>query len=428
MQLEELKRIIAQQREELERKFAQEQIIPRAGLEQAQELLKYPNILAILGVRRAGKSFFSVMVARQLALPYGYINFFDERLIGFTAAELDKVLQAFYELYGQVELVILDEIQVVVGWELFASRLRETKRVIVTGSNAHLLSGELATHLTGRHLDRILLPFSLSELLSGKKFNVYLTEDRAKIKNELKAYGEGSGFPEFFKFGAPIIRSIYDDVLTKDCLKRYRIREEESFRELALQLVSNFACEFSYLKLKNITNIKDVHTVKNYVRYLRDAYLLFILERFSPKLKMQTIAPKKAYLVDQGIANFISFQGAKWEGRRFENMVALGLLRRYINEYNTKIYYWKSPENYEVDFVVRRLGKVEQLIQSCYQLDGETKKREFRALLKASQELQCSHLLVITNDEEGEETMEWFGQKAAITIMPLWKWLLGLTV
>src|SRR3989344_8777119 len=270
----DFKTIIKEQREELEKIFHEERIIEREGLENSKKALNHPNILAVLGVRRCGKSIFSYLLAK--AHKMGYINFDDERLAGLKTEDLNKILESFYELYRDIDYIILDEIQNVNNWELFVNRLRRTKKIIVTGSNSNLLSGELATHLTGRYIDFNLYPFSFKEILSFKP-NINLTEDIAKLKKELKKYIEGSGFPEFLKFGSAIVIRIYEDIINKDCLRRHKVEKEKTFRELSNYLISNFSSEFTYSKLSKIFNIKDVHTVKNYVNYLKEAFLIIVL-------------------------------------------------------------------------------------------------------------------------------------------------------
>jgi len=424
MEIDILKRIIEGQRKEIENKFAKEEIVGREGIDVAKKYLSAPNVLVILGVRRSGKSIFSLLLAHSLKEKAAYINFVDERLINVKTEDLDKVLQAFYELYGDVEFIILDEIQQVHGWELFANRLRRTKKVIVTGSDSKLLSGELATHLTGRHLDFTIFPFSFTES-SGLKQNVYSTEEIAFARRELEKYVEGSGLPEFRVFGSDIVREIYGDIVTKDCIKRHNIKEEKSFRELAGYLVSNFSNEFTYSKLTKIVGLKDQHTTKNYVQYLQEAYLLTVLERYSHKLKQQIIAPKKVYCIDHGFCNFVSFNISKNDGRLYENIVCVELLRKKSRNPGTEVYYWKDHQHNEVDFVVKKGTKVEQLIQVCYNLNnGPTKERELKPLIKAAEELRCKNLLVITSDFEVTQKEG----KYKIQYTPLWKWLLGETI
>lgn len=419
MQVEAIKQVIKDQRSEMEQKFRVEKIIERENLHYAKKFLKYPNILAILGVRRSGKSIFSYILSKDTGETFAYINFDDERLFGITKDDLNRILQAFYELYGEIKLIFLDEVQNVKGWELFVNRLRRTKKVIITGSNSQLLSGELATHLTGRYMDFTLCPFSFREVLNFKP-DIYLTEDVAKIRNQLNEYVKGSGFPEFRKFGSGIVVKIYEDIINKDCIRRYNIRDQETFRELAKYLVSNFSSEITYSKLSKLFDIKDVHTAKNYVSYLKQAFVVITLERFSPKLKQQFIAPKKVYSIDHGFCNFLSFRLSESIGRIFENIICIDLFRRKTKP-REDIYYWKNPQQEEVDFVVKEGIKIKQLIQVCYDVqDYSTKEREVRALLKASKELKCKNLLVITADTETEEKID----SRKIKYIPLWKWLL----
>jgi len=419
MQIKILKQIITDQRNEIEKKLGEEEIIERENTDYVKKFLQHPNILAILGVRRSGKSMFSLLVSKQFK-NVSYINFDDERLIGAKTEDLNNILQSFYELYGDTELIILDEIQNIKGWELFVNRLRRTKKVIITGSNSKLLSGELATHLTGRHIDYTLYPFSFREMLDFKP-NIYLTEDVAKARNQLGKYILESGFPEFRNFGSSIVVRIYEDIINKDCIRRRKIRYEENFRELARYLMSNFSCEFTYSKLSKIFGIKDVHTTKNYVTFIQEAFLIIVLERFSPKLKQQFIAPKKVYTADQGLCNFIGFSLSKNTGKLFENIVCIELFRKKAMNPVTEIYYWKDHQNNEVDFVVKDGQRVTQLIQVCYNLEDEnTKQREIKALMKASKELKCNNLLVITDEREEEEKID----DKKINYVQLWKWLI----
>ena len=420
MQLEILKRIIVGQREEFEKTFREYPIIKRDKLEYVKPFLSRPNVLTILGVRRSGKSVFSILLAKELKEDFGYINFDDERLIEAKTEDLDKVLQTFYELYGDIKLVIIDEPQNIKGWELFVNRLRRTKKVIVTGSNSQLLSGELATHLTGRHIDFMMYPLSFKEFLDFKP-NIYLIEDIAKIQKQLDNYLNGSGFPEFRNFGPRIVENIYKDIINKDCLERYEIKNKRTFKELSNYLISNFSNEFTYSKLSNIFNIRDVHTVKNYIDYLKEAFLIVVLDRFSPKLKQQVIAPKKVYAVDHGICNFLSFKLSKNLGRLIENVVCVELLRKKSVNHSSEIYYWKDYQQNEVDFVVKKGRKIKTLIQVCQDLsDFKTKDREIKSLIKASKELKCKNLVIINQEKEGEEIFD--GIK--IRFVSLWKWLL----
>lgn len=427
MNVEEIKRIVTAQKEEISETYEREKIINRLiPNEKLIQLFKHPNILAIIGVRRSGKSICSTLILQ--GKKYGYINFDDERIINIKPEELDQVLQAFYELYGSdLEYIILDEIQNVEKWELFTNRLRRTKKVIVTGSNSKLLSGELATHLTGRYLDFTLYPFSFEEFLELQdikpiKEDFYSTKKISEIKGKLRSYISLGGFPEAYKFGKTMLIKTYEDIIQKDILLRYKIKNKATFKELAKYLVSNFSNEITYTKLKDVTSIKNVHTIKNYVSYLSTACLVIILERFSFKLKNQTIAPKKIYCIDTGIINSVAFKFSEDFGRIMENVVVVDLFRR--KSYWTpdaEVYYWKDHQQQEVDFVIKKGLKVEQLIQvTSISERNELKKQECASLVKASDELHCKNLLVITWDYESKETID--GKE--IEFIPLWKWLL----
>src|SRR3989344_441766 len=419
----DFKSIIKEQREELEKIEETEKIIKRAGLEESKKLLKYPNILAILGIRRCGKSIFSYLLAKPHK--FAYINFDDERLVGLKSDDLNKILESFYELYGDIEYIILDEIQNVNNWELFVNRLRRTKKIILTGSNSKLLSGELSTHLTGRYLDKILFPFSFKEFLKLKEVKenkVYTTKEKAEIMKTLQEYLEIGGFPEAYKFGKGIISKIYEDILTKDILLRYKITKKEEIKKLAKYLITNSSEEITYSKLANIFNIKHISTISNWISYLENAFLIFKLERFDFKLKQQFIAPKKIYSIDSGLMNFIGFKFSENRGKVIENEVALELQRKKFANLSFEVYYWKDHQQNEVDFIIKKDKKIEQLIQVSYiNSKEEIKEREINALLKASKQLNCNNFLIITWDYEAEEKIK--GEKK-IKFIPLWKWLL----
>ena len=426
MNVEEIKRIIVAQKEEINDTFKREKIIDRIIPNQKlTQALNHPNILAILGIRRSGKSICSTLLLKDKA--HGYLNFDDERIVDIKPEELNLILQAFYELYGSnLEYLILDEIQNVEKWELFATRLRRTKKVIITGSNSKLLSGELATHLTGRYIDFILYPFSFQEFLNLygiqiTKKDFYSTQKISEIKEKLRTYINVGGFPEVHKFGRSMIMKTYEDILKKDVLLRYKIKYKTTFKELAKYLISNTSHEITFAKLRAVTSIKNVHTIKNYTDYLSTAYVIFLIERFSFKLKNQLLAPKKIYCIDTGLTNSLSVKFSENFGKSLENIVAIDLLRKksYWNP-DLEIYYWKNHQQQEVDFIIKKGPKVQQLIQvSAASGHDEIEKRECTSLLKASEELLCNNLLIITWDYEAKETLS----GKVITFVPLWKWL-----
>lgn len=410
--------MLKEQREELRQIETEGNIIPREGLEYTRAYLKHPNIVAILGVRRCGKSIFSYLLAKESL--FGYVNFDDERLLGVTANDLNQILEAMYGLSGNIEYIVLDEIQNVPGWELFANRLRRTKKVIVTGSNSKLLSGELATRLTGRYFDITLYPFSFSEFLQWKRFVIsttYATSEKAELLNHLARYLQQGGFPETYAFGKETALRIYNDIITKDILLRYKIKKKEDLRKLAKYVITNFSQEISYSKLAHVLGIRRTSTISNWISYLEQAFLIIKLERFAYKLKQQILAPKKIYGIDPGIITMMAFATSENKGRIMENAVLLELLRKKSRDPELEIYYWKDYQHHEVDFVVKKGPRIQQLLQVTFASNKEEiKERELRSLQKGEKELRCKELKVITWDYEEKERN--------ITFIPLWKWLL----
>lgn len=415
-----LKQILLEQREEIDRIF-KEKLIKREVEVKARKAFDSDLVKVIMGVRRCGKS----VLAHQLLKGnnYGYVNFDDERLIGTKTKHLNDFLEVLKEIEPDFNHLLLDEVQNIEGWELFVNRLkRRGYNIIVSGSNSKLLSKELATHLTGRHFSIELYPFSFKEFLLFKDFFIeekefYITEKRAKIKRLLEEYLSVGGLPEVLKLELKpeYLRELYDKITMRDIILRYNIKYAKDLKEIALYSISNFGSKISYHKIRNIFEIKSLHTVKNYLNYLQEAYLLFTISAFSFKLKDQLKPLKKIYCIDTGLINALIPKLTQDYGKLMENLVFLELKRQ------NKEIYWYSHTNYEVDFVIKKGLEVNQLIQVCYSLDKEdTRKREIKALLKASHELKCKNLLIITWDEEREEEIN----SKIIKVLPLWKWLL----
>ena len=421
MDKETLRLVIVDQRKSIEGKFRDKNIIVRDASKPI--VLRAPTAFIVLGVRRAGKSTLSEQLFTEDK--FGYINFDDERLLGATKDDLNVILQIFYELYGSdLGNIILDEIQLVPGWEPFVSRLRDTKKVIVTGSSSKLLSGELSTRLTGRHIDLLLFPFSFNEFLTYKHWNIpkaFSTIDRAEVVGLLDEYMDSGGFPEQFTLGRQIIKNIYNDIITKDVVIRHKIKHIDDLRQVARFLVSNSSKEFTYSSLKGLTRAKSLITLTNWVRYLEEAYLFFKIERFSYKLKQTILAPKKIYCVDVGIIKEISPEPMDNRGRLMENTVAVELIKGSKN-IGFEVFYWKDYKGREVDFIIKDGREITMLIQATYATSREAiEDREIKSLVIASKELRCKNLLIITWDYEGSIAAE--GKK--IVLIPLWKWLLN---
>ena len=416
-----IKQILLEQREEIKR-ILEDKIIKREIEERIKKSLQDSLIKVIIGVRRCGKSVLAHQILKNKN--YSYVNFDDERFIGAEAKDLNDFLEVLEEINPDFDYLLLDEVQNIEGWELFVNRLkRQGYNIIITGSNSKLLSKELSTHLTGRHFAIELFPFSFREFLDYKNIehsekDFYLTKNRARIKRLLNEYLKNGGFPELFKveFKKQYLRDLYDKILSRDIFSRYKIKYIKEFKEISLYLVSNFGAKISYHKLKNIFEINSVHTIKNYLNYLEESYLIFQIYPFSFKIKNQIKKSKKNYGIDAGLINSVASQFSPNIGRLMENIVFLELRRK-----NKEIYFYNDSFGNEIDFVVKEKTKLKQLIQVCYNLnDPATEKREIKALLQGGRELKCNNLLIITWDIEEEKKIK----GKIIKFIPLWKYLL----
>ncbi|PNV78549.1 MAG: hypothetical protein C0200_00510, partial [Thermoproteota archaeon] len=355
------------------------------------------------GVRRSGKSFSTYLMLRD---NFGYANFDEQILLNSSP---DEILSALIELYGrEMDTIFLDEVQNLQGWELFVNKLnRSGYNVLITGSNAKLLSRELATHLTGRHLQLEIYPFSFREYLKSINFSEEVETSRGMslIKHELKSYIEKGGFPEVVVGGESpriYLRQLYRDIVEKDIIMRYNIAYRTTFREIALTLMSNFGKYVTYNSIKRQFGLKSDHTAKNYLSYLNESYLIFFINKFSFKPKEVERSPKKVYCIDPGMIKAVTMREDL--GGMMENLVAVELLRRrsYWSR-DVEIYYWKDYQQHEVDFVIKEGPEIKQLIQVTYASSrDEVERRELSSLIRASELLGCKNPLVITWDYEDE--------------------------
>ncbi len=418
-----MREILLEQREYLEEKIKSTHIVERERrLAEKTKLIK-----VITGVRRCGKSFFTYLSLK--GENFGYANFDDERLMEINPEE---VVLALLEIHGRnLKKLFFDEIQNLEKWEIFVNRLhREGFDIFITGSNAKLLSTELATHLTGRHVKIDLFPFSFREYLKSKAISGAATErERAVIKKELSDYILAGGFPEVVVEGENpkiYLRELFSHIIEKDVVFRKRIKYVRTFKEIAFSLLSNISTEVSANRLKKLFGLGSDHTAKNYLEYLKESYLFLFLDRFSFKPFQKEGFPKKVYSVDTGFHTALGLRFSENMGRLMENLVAVELLRRkgYWKP-EMEIFYFKDARGHEVDFVVKNGIKVKELIQVTYaSAFDEVGQREIRALLKAADLLRCSELKVITWNYEDEKEVSWFGRRGRVRFIPLWRWLL----
>ncbi|MEI8103317.1 MAG: ATP-binding protein [Candidatus Moraniibacteriota bacterium] len=390
--------------------------------------------VVITGVRRSGKSYLMRLIWHALRVRgivgennFLSVNFEDEKLIGFKATDFDPLLESFFELYpvDRREKIYLffDEIQNIPGWEKFIRRLIEQGgyKIFITGSNATLLSKELATSLTGRSFPLVLYPFSFGEFVRWKwgrelkKEDYYQDDRRVELMQLFSEYCDQGGFPEVMLQGfRPILQEYWKDIVYRDIVVRYRIRHEAGLRELAAFMIANIGVAMSLERIAKMTRMKSIMTVKNYLSHLQNTYLLFFLPKYSHSVKRQIYNPDKAYVVDTGLYNEVAFTTSANEGRVLENIVCTELLRR-----NWSVFYWSNGKS-ECDFVVQKKSMPLQMIQVTKFLDQTNEDRELNGLLGAMNEYNLNEGLILTADRS--DMFEKEGKQ--IIIKPVWQWLL----
>ena len=376
------------------------------------ELLASPLIKLITGPRRVGKSVFALLMLQ--GKQFAYLNFDDNLLLEKWDEQL--VMQLLDDVYPDYEYLLLDEVQNLPDWDLWVNKLyRRGKNLIITGSNARMLSSEMATVLTGRYLQIEMLPFSLNETMRWKNTN---RTARAVETADVLIYDDymrNGGYPETIlarRITKSYLSTLFDSILLKDVSKRHNVRNTTDLYNLATYLLSNFCNPVSANDLAADLGMSSVTTTKKFCDYLTEPYLFFFLPRFNNKMKLMKKAPNKVYVVDNGFVQSVAFNLSENLGRLLENQVFIDLMRRGYTPGQT-LFYYRTRNDKEIDYVTRKGAKIEQLIQVCYDMTAEkTRKRELEALVEASAELGCDNLLVVTNSQE--EDIEWMNKKIAI--------------
>ena len=371
----------------------------------AVELLQNPLIKLITGPRRVGKSVFALLMLQ--GKNFSYLNFDDNQLLENWDEEL--AMTALDDVYPDYDFMLLDEIQNLPDWDLWVSKLyRRGKNLVITGSNAKMLSSEMATALTGRYLQIEMLPFSLDETMRWKNISPDREEQAAQAIVLADDYMRNGGYPETIQARSitkSYLSTLFDSILLKDVAKRHNVRNTTDLYNLASYLLSNFCNPISANELAGELGLSSVATTKKFCNYLNEPYLFFYLPRFNNKLKLMNKAPKKVYVVDNGFVQSTAFNLSENLGRLLENQVFVELMRRGCIPGQT-LFYYRTRNDKEIDFVTRKDAKVEQLIQVCYDMtSGKTRKRELDALVEAADELNCDNLLVVTNAQQ--EKIEW---------------------
>lgn len=392
------KDLLARIIEEQNHNFLQKQLITREEIIPTESI----QILVVSGVRRCGKS----ILIRQ-SLPESesglYLNFEDPRLVDFEATDFPK-LELLRDELGKTS-ILLDEVQGVEGWEIFARSLHEkSQKLYITGSNASMLSRELGTRLTGRYKQIELFPFSYTEFL--------LFKNLSPGEESVEAYFLSGGFPEFLQNqDLDYLRTLFRDILTRDVAVRRNISNETSLIRLGVFLCSNVGKPFSYSRMASLLEIKSVRTVIDYCDYLEESYLFDLIPMYSGSIRKQIANPKKAYSIDPALAAANSLSFSKDLGRKLENFVYLHLRRSF-----KEIQYYQNKDS-ECDFVVKWNEEIIGAVQVCWELNQDNLQREVKGIKAAMLEMGLAKGYLISYDQED--------QLGDISVVPAWKWFLN---
>jgi uncharacterized protein len=412
-----LRQIVIQQKNQ---KFDIEETILRERIEDIKKWIDHDNrILILTGLRRSGKSTLLKQIMHGTK-KYCYVNFEDERFIDFEAKHFEQLHEVLIEIYGSSTLYFFDEIQNVDKFETFVRRLQDDgKKIILTGSNASLLSKELGTHLTGRYKSFELYPFSFTEFLQYKEIIVdetsaYITEKKVDLIKLFQQYLSFGGMPEYLKNqDIDYIQTTYENIIYRDIITRYKIKKQRTMRELVNILATSISSKITYNSLKESLNLSNAITVKEYISYLQNSYLFFELPRFEYSLKKQLNMPKKIYTVDPMFHKICGMNYTDNKGRILENTVYLELKRKGFD-----VFYYENRN--ECDFVIKQGDKITHAIQVCYQLHENNTQREVDGLIEAMDAFYLQGGLILTNEQE----IELQRQGKNIVVMPVWKWIL----
>lgn len=394
--LPHMKNILLSQRKERDRLLSQS-YLPRHSVYDFNMLLASKQIKLITGPRRCGKSTQALLMLQNEN--FAYLNFDDNELLSHWDENL--VMAMLDDVYPGYKYLLLDEVQNIDGWDLFVSKLyRNGVNLVVTGSNARLLSSEMATALTGRYLQIEMLPFGLAEYFEWK--HTAMNVDSAEVRILLDDYLRNGGYPETLELRSltgNYLSTLFDSIVLKDVAKRHKVRNITDLNNLSEYLISNFCNLLSFNDVANDLGLSSVATTKKYMDYLSEPYLFFYLPRFNNKLKLMKKAPQKIYVVDNGFVTAKAFSLSENLGRLLENQVFIELLRRGYNT-QTSLFYYRSRNDREVDFVTRKGTQIEVLIQVCYDMTApRTEKREVDSLIECAGELKCDNLIIVTEKE-----------------------------
>lgn len=411
-----MKTVILNQRKERDELMSRPYLIRRNN--QDMDLLLGSHLIKLItGPRRVGKSTQALLMLRDKN--FAYLNFDNCSLL--DAWDADLVMRMLDDVYPGYEYILLDEVQNLDSWDLWISELyRKGKNLVITGSNARMLSSEMATVLTGKYLQVEMLPFSLEEFFDWNKFDLHsiAPEQQTDAFALMDDYLRNGGYPEAVasrQLARSYLDTLFDSIIWKDVAKRHNVRNVTDLNNLAMYLVSNFCNPVSANELASELGFSSVNTVKKYMDYLHEPYVFYYLSRYNNKLKLMKKAPRKVYVVDNGFVASKAFSLSDNLGRLLENQVFIELVRRGYDVEKTMFYY-RSRNDKEVDFVLRKGTGIERLVQVCYDMGSpKTEKREVDSILECAEELKCSNLIIVTAGDK--RTIEKDGYK--IEVVPV---------
>ena len=429
MEKEVLKSIIVSHKEKF---LSKSDLTDRDIIAKEQKKLLAKEVVFITGIRRSGKSSLLYLIYKYLSAIHTiparnilFVNFEDERFINFTVDDFDVLYRAFLEIENPAgkKYLFFDEIQNINGWERWVNRLYEFEdtKIFITGSNASLINSDISTSLTGRNRQLQNYTFSFFEYakLNQKEItqrSLFSDSEKIIINRLLSNYFNTGGFPEALKANdLDIVDQYFKDIIYRDIIAKYNIRNVKEIKELALYLISNTGNINSYENLKKIIGATNVSTIKNYLSAFQDVFLIYALPLFAYSVKKQIYNPNKYYAGDIGFYHAVGFSFSADKGRLLENLVLLDMLRN-----NNDVYYWKSKKGFEVDFVINKKKQIVTAIQVCYYLSNENRDREVRALLAAANELDAQELQIITYEQN--EVMK--TESKSIEVISYLHWLM----
>jgi predicted AAA+ superfamily ATPase len=399
--------------------------VERESFSDIKHLKNNPQIIIITGMRRCGKSTLMQIIRQHETLSDYYINFDDDRLVQFQLEDFQALYELFIELYGVQKTFFFDEIQNIPQWERFVRRLHDQgNKIYITGSNATLFSDELGTRLTGRYIPVHLFPYSFCEFISGTQRDLDLkkpmtTIQKGIIKNAFSGFLQLGGIPDYVTYQQKeYLHSLYESILYRDIIVRYKITNQTVIKELAFYLASNMSKEITFNSLRKMLNVASPSTISLYCSYLQKSYLCYFVNRYAHSLRKQMQYAKKVYFNDQALAMNIGFRTSSDHGRVLENIVFLELLRRKY-----EVFFHKEEK--ECDFLVRVEKKIQIAIQVCAHLeDKKLKERELAGLTEAMHLYDIPTGLILTEDTESEEELTIGNKTHIVKVLPIWKWLL----